>query len=256
MEVSADEVDNVLLATVNTEHRASWHSAFARQYVNVRACADAALYLSSLESRTAYDAIVLEPPVVGSDDIAELMQHVETRTDNPAIVVILSARQPGLLPAAVALGVDLPLLDSLSADEIAEATVRRFKRRPVKQRGSDRWALDSLRWLLEPPGATQPIQLSYKECQFLLRLAESPGQPVARAVFSDLFGATADTFDQRRLDIMVRRLREKVSDISAQGLPMNTAHGIGYALAAPLHVIGPRIGNASSQTGVGTVLVV
>ena len=82
------------------------------------------------------------------------------------------------------------------------------------------------------------MTLTFKEREFLLKLAQQPGQPLSKEVFVGLFETTAELFDPRRLEIMVRRLRNKVREQTNIELPLHTAHGFGYALATPMAVHG------------------
>ena len=45
--------------------------------------------------------------------------------------------------------------------------------------------------------------------------------------------------DPRRLEILVRRLRQRASQELGENLPLQTVHGIGYAFLGDLKVIGP-----------------
>ena len=80
------------------------------------------------------------------------------------------------------------------------------------------------------------VALTSLEFVFLKTLAEGQGQPVSRKRIVAAFGDDYLTYDQRRLDSMVRRLRQKVMHETSVVLPVNTYHGVGYGFTAELTI--------------------
>lgn len=91
------------------------------------------------------------------------------------------------------------------------------------------WQLDRVGWTLTAPNGSV-IALSASETAFLQALAESPGKPVARAALTSAMGFDPKTYDLRRMEILVRRLRRKVLQQSGDSLPLETVHAVGFAL--------------------------
>lgn len=105
-----------------------------------------------------------------------------------------------------------------------------------RQRGQDAvagWMLDALAWRLVAPGG-RDVALTRSELAFLAALAERPGQAVGRAAIIERLGVPADSYDPRRMEIMVRRLRAKVDARTGGTLPVETVHAVGYAFTAPI----------------------
>ena len=83
----------------------------------------------------------------------------------------------------------------------------------------------SPRTLLAPDGAT--IGLSEQDHAVLLALMRADSVVTRRAIVEAL-GEDYLTYDQRRLDTQMRRLRRKVEQASTHRLPVNTLRAIGF----------------------------
>jgi DNA-binding response OmpR family regulator len=66
------------------------------------------------------------------------------------------------------------------------------------------------------------------------QLARSPGQPVPRKDLILALGESPDIYDVRRLEIMVRRLRNKAEKVLGRHLPLETVHRQGLAFTEPI----------------------
>jgi DNA-binding response OmpR family regulator len=70
----------------------------------------------------------------------------------------------------------------------------------------------------------------------LQRLAAQPGQAVSRQNLVLALGQDPQAYDYRRMEVLVRRLRNKVRDSAGVDLPLETVHRLGYAFVATLHI--------------------
>lgn len=95
------------------------------------------------------------------------------------------------------------------------------------------WQFNTLGWSLTAPNGSA-IKLTRSETMLLNMLAAHPGQTVSKEVLIGALGHNPDTYDPRRMEIMVRRLRNKVRMQSSIQLPLETDHGLGYAFAAKI----------------------
>ena len=78
----------------------------------------------------------------------------------------------------------------------------------------------------------QPVAISSNEFDLLWYLAQSAGQVVSRAeLFNQLSGIDYDGFD-RRVDIIVSRLRKKLGDDANNPCRIKTVWGKGYLFVA------------------------
>lgn len=192
---------------------------------NVEAVAD----LSGFRAR--YDAARHRIAVIdlglpdgdGMDLIRELRGH-----GNPLGIVVLTAR--GAIQdrtAGLADGADYYLPKTADLDEIA-ATLAALARR------LDGWNARPATWLLEtaarrltPPGHA-PIPLSRQDLLVLHALMAKQGDNVCRQEIVAALGEDFLTYDQRRLDTQMRRLRRKVEEAAGIPLPVNAARNAGY----------------------------
>ena len=106
-----------------------------------------------------------------------------------------------------------------------------FKRiRPNMQ-----WQLNPVSWTLKAPG-TGEVLLTASEMAVVSRFAESPGQAVSREQLVEAMGADWSTYDPRRLEVMMRRLRVKLEEALGYTPPIHTVRGTGYAFNASIIV--------------------
>ena len=103
------------------------------------------------------------------------------------------------------------------------------------------WHLNAISWsLTAPDGST--VKLTRSETLLLNALASRPGQTVPKDALIGAIGHQPDTYDPRRMEIMIRRLRNKVKTQSSIQLPLETDHGMGYAFAAQITLVQVNVG--------------
>jgi DNA-binding response OmpR family regulator len=98
------------------------------------------------------------------------------------------------------------------------------------------WTLDTLRWRLLAPN-TRSLRLTLKEKILLRALMERAGTPVPREELAWFLEADPRVKHSRGMEIMVRRLRKKMSDTLGLDAPLVTLHGVGYAFTAKATVL-------------------
>ena len=98
--------------------------------------------------------------------------------------------------------------------------------------GESGWIYDTRRWKLHAPGG-QIIPLTQSETKVISCFVETAGLTIPRADVIKFLGKSVDSYDPRRLEIMIRRLRKKVKDHGAE-LPLNTVYGGGYSFVENL----------------------
>lgn len=91
-----------------------------------------------------------------------------------------------------------------------------------------KWQFYHRDWrLLCPSGAA--VELSHLESEFLKILAEHAGSPVKRRdIISTAFKKDPFTYDNRRLEAIVSRLRRKIHAQYPFSQPIKVVHSIGY----------------------------
>jgi DNA-binding response OmpR family regulator len=226
----------IMLATANTMHAHLWRQALADHGADGHACPDQQSCEAWFDAHDSIDAIILEPPLTLEDDLAFVASRCDLTNGGPASIVVLPDGQGGAVAQALQHGFNLPLTGPVDAADLAKATLEVIKRQTEQHNSNGHWRLDAVGWRVIAPDADNAVPLTYKEREFLLNLAHQPGQPVPKESFAYLFSTTPELFDPRRLEITVRRLRRKVRLYTHQELPLHTAHGLGYALGAPMAV--------------------
>lgn len=95
------------------------------------------------------------------------------------------------------------------------------------------WRLDrNARVLVEPGG--KRVSLSQSESRLLELLGQHPAEPVSRRQIIEALGYDWMTYDERRLETLVSRLRQRWRGEAQTELPLKTAHREGYSFTAPL----------------------
>lgn len=123
---------------------------------------------------------------------------------------------------------DYYLVKPFPSDELI-AILHRLKRRLVShQLDSSQWTLNSIRWEITTPNQLE-IELTKNEFALLSCFISKPGQTITREQIIVGLGFNPDTYDTRRLEVMLRRLRKKVEEAGVAKFPLQTIYGVGLA---------------------------
>lgn len=188
----------------------------------------------SVLSRQSADIILLDlglPDDSGFNIIPRLRElHPDTGVLVLTARVMLDSRILGLQ-----LGADNYLTKPIKFPEVAahiEALGRRVRHHEAAA-PERAWSLRRSQRQLEMSGAPA-IDLTEKEFRFLHMLALST-QPIPRdSLIVGLGGDQPD--DNRKMDMLVYRLRRKVKDSVGIELPLRSAYGEGYSLSVAMHL--------------------
>ncbi|MCX7293214.1 response regulator transcription factor [Janthinobacterium sp.] len=136
-------------------------------------------------------------------------------------------------------GADYYLPKSADLDELA-ATLGALARRlgappPAAAPPSTAWVLELGPRRLLPPGCGA-IALSQQDVTVLHALMAEPERIVSRQQIVQSLGEDFLTYDQRRLDTQISRLRRKAEQAAGLALPINTARNAGYRFFADAEV--------------------
>lgn len=178
-----------------------------------------------------FDVLLLDLGLPDGDGAQWLRTRQDLRDKG---VIITTARSDALSRVSgIRAGADVYLVKPVLPEEIV-SLVHNLMRRLRGQIPSS-WLLDSTGWrLLAPDG--RPLKLTHSEHLLLLRLAQSSGHAVSREDLATCLGHNSEHYDYRRLEILVRRLRNKAQEFWGQPLPLETAHRQGYAFTASIQM--------------------
>jgi len=153
----------------------------------------------------------------------------DLRRDQPDVGIVILTARGGTDDKLQGLrgGADHYLVKPIKLAELAAFIVALARRLPCG------WRLVSSRKMLHAPDG-RGIQLSSQELTLMTLLAASAGQTVGRKKIVAAFGADWLTYDQRRLDTMVSRLRRRWKTELSIELPVRTEHGEGYSFCAEI----------------------
>ncbi|WP_404414615.1 winged helix-turn-helix domain-containing protein [Vreelandella aquamarina] len=182
---------------------------------------------------TCPDVVILDP-VLGGYQALTQYQSIQY-FPRPSLVVCTSDRGEEMRIQCAQAGVDYLLYKPIVNQEIP-LLIENLLGRQGEGLQVDLWRLDPLRWKLYPPQG-EAISLAYREMLILLSLSHTPGIAVSREKLVEVLGLNPECFDMRRMEILMRRLRKKITQSNDVPLPLSTVHGIGYAFNGPIRVI-------------------
>lgn len=183
----------------------------------------------------AVDIIVLDVGLPGQDGVAWLSQSGAVK-DKGIVMATARGELPDRLRGLNA-GADAYLVKPIELEEL-RAVVHNVAHRLHRgmEPSPQGWQLHATNWLLtSPAGAT--VKLTQSETVLLNALATRPGQTVPKEQLIQALGHESDSYDPRRMEILVRRLRNKTELKTATALPLETVHGVGYAFASDITLV-------------------
>jgi two-component system response regulator PhoP len=191
--------------------------------------------------RQPFDMVVLDIGLPDEDGLS-VVRHLRELSDM-GIVMLTGQRTREDRIKALSDGADAYLAKPADVEVLA-ATLHSLSRRlqgraptpqPPASKPDGHWHLDTDGWcLVSPSGAV--VALTVPERSVLHTLIERAGAPVGReALISALTGDVYD-FDPHRLDMVIHRLRRKISEQTGETAPLVTARGAGYLFVTePAH---------------------
>jgi DNA-binding response OmpR family regulator len=187
------------------------------------------------------DVVILESTLPGEDglSVASYLRKISR------IGIIILSREATLEHRLECLnsGADVCLTKPVDLRELV-ATLMSLSRRVNTSRSAlttvngptTAWTLLSNTWeLISPNGAF--IGLTSSERSLLSLLMRKSGAAVSRQEIVSEFGHDFRYYDERRLEAIVSRLRRKLEPHQGALNPLKTAHGYGYAFAAPASIL-------------------
>lgn len=163
-------------------------------------------------------------------DGIDLIQDVRARDPELGIVVLTGRNTDQSRVLGLNLGADHFVAKPVRLDVLL-AVVTSLQRRIEGESERPIWRLCAspreLRF-----GEQTPIALSHQDFQTLRAIMQGQGKTVSRRALVEALGQDYLTYDQRRIDSQIRRLRRKVADQWGIPLPVNTVHSVGYLFGA------------------------
>ena len=193
---------------------------------------DSALQLYRSWAGSPFDLVLLDIGLP-DDDGVEIARHLLGLSPSPGIVIYTGHGRSLDRLRGLRAGVDAYLVKPLDMDEVVE-TLRNVHARlaaPVGQvphaAVAGCWSLDRRGWSLTAPSGST-VSLSQAERQVMALLVASRDAPVSREVLIAHLTGDVESFDPRRLEMLVYRLRQKCRQACGEDLPLRTVRGTGY----------------------------
>lgn len=226
----------ILIADSQQDVRQDVRQALEESGFRAMAAASASEIWDAMNSMPV-GAVVLDAALRGPDGM-DLCRDVRERSDVPIILVGANSSEVDRV-VGLELGADDYMAKPYSTRELAarlRAVLRRGRneralgvRRPTEAR-FDGWVVDSSRReVLAPDGAQ--VDLTAAEFALLLVLLDHPQVVIARQRLMELGGVRDAPSSDRSVDVLVSRLRRKLSH-GGRPAPIVTVRGGGYMFSA------------------------
>lgn len=172
------------------------------------------------------DVLVVDRILPDGDGLEAVRLH---RTGSDGTVIVLTARSTlserveGLEAEA-----DHYLQKPVDADELV-ALLKRIERRLAVKVQSN-WLIDKETWTLITPMG-ESLNLTRNELCVLSCFVERGGLTIGKTEIVRALGHDPESYDLRRLEVLVRRLRQKVESLNVD-FPLVTIYGVGFSFNA------------------------
>ena len=179
-----------------------------------------------------FDILILDLGL-GNEDGLEWLKSQSGLKQKGLIITSARMGDSDRIAGAIA-GADVYMVKPVLLDELV-ATLHNLIRR-LQLVNSKPWLLNNLHWTLESPDH-QVIKLTNFEVIFLSNLiTASPGQVITKETIIKSLGHDFASYDPKNIETLLSRLRSKVKKQSGVVLPLQTAHGKGYAFTGQIRI--------------------
>ena len=135
--------------------------------------------------------------------------------------------------AGIKAGADVYLTKPAPLEIVAASVHNLYKR--IKTIRPPHWGINPKTWTLTAPDM-QSLKLTHSEMLLMVQFTKSQEDVVTKNQLILCLGHSPEYYDDRRLEIMIRRLRNKVSTSFGFELPFETVHGKGFAFSSPIQL--------------------
>ena len=179
----------------------------------------------------AFDVLILDLGLGDGDGLNWLADHEPLRSKG---VIITTARgESHQRIEGIKAGADVYLVKPVQLEELASLVTNLLRR--MGGSTSPNWTISRTDWTLRSATGLA-VKLTHSESVLLQTMANQPGAVVPRQALAISLGHDPEVYDFRRMEILVRRLRQKVKTSLGCELPLETVRKIGYAFTTSLQV--------------------
>lgn len=185
----------------------------------------------------SFDFLILDLSLPDSNGV-DVARGLSEKGDPIGIIILTAENGLASRIRGLAAGADAYLGKPFEFDDLLAhmgAVQRRISR--CEPNGADRWVLDILKLRLLAPLSGEVLELTVSEVCLMRTIVESHPKHVSRPELVRALGEDFRFYDERRLEKLVSRLRQKIKGASGKS-PIKTVRGKGYVCAEAIRLVG------------------
>ena len=179
-----------------------------------------------------FDVLILDLGLPDGDGLKWLNERETLR--NKGIIITTARGEDAQRIEGIKVGADIYLVKPIQLEELASLLSNLMKR--LSSDTPAAWMLNRVNWSLQAPSGLA-MKLTHSESLLLHKISLHSGQAISRQDLVKSLGHDPETYDFRRMEILIRRLRKKTKETLGNELPLETVHKIGYAFTAAIQII-------------------
>lgn len=190
-----------------------------------------AIELKQLLRRGPPDLLLLDIGLPGDEDGIQIASALRDRSDLHIVIMTARSGHEERIRGFEA-GADTYLVKPVSFREL-EAVVRRATvRQAANNDPAPRWQFRALQQCLVSPEGVE-ISLTYTERCLLASMLACSEQMASRRELVNALGGEYPSFDDRRIEVGISRLRKKIREAAGREAPLKAGRNAGYAFTEP-----------------------
>jgi DNA-binding response OmpR family regulator len=248
--------DELMLTVAVVEDNADLREDIAfhldRAGFSVISCADAeALDRSFDQVITKQPSILVLDVGLPREDGYSIARRYRAACSGLGIIMLTARTQLEDRLTGLETGADNYLCKPVDMRELVSVVRARARSiRPIRDQVHDGfWRVHTCAWQLDPPGG-DPVCLTASEYRLLKYLATCPGHEASRGELIAALGQDDLDYDERRLEILVSRLRRKIADAADGRNLIRSQRKQGYAFIEPMRLYDPSNGSQQTRAGI------
>jgi DNA-binding response OmpR family regulator len=224
----------VLIVEDDTDLRESFCELLNREGFSADGVKSISSYKAWQTTHTC-DILVLDRNLPDGDGLDILRTHRETQT-TPVIIMSGQGQIEDRI-AGISADADYYFVKPVDSGELI-ALLKRLSRIlnskvEIKTESTPSWVLNTVDWRLSAP-CGRDIALTQSELSLLTVFINHSGIAIERDEIIHALGHAPEHYDTRRIEVLVRRLRNKITSHGIRQFPLATVYGIGYVFNAPM----------------------
>lgn len=224
----------VLIVEDDTDFRESFCELLNREGFSADGVKSVSAYKAWQSTHTC-DILLLDRNLPDGDGLDILRTHRQTETT--PVIIMSGAGQIEDRIAGISADADYYFVKPVDSGELI-AILKRLSRVlndkvKIKTDSPASWVLNTVDWRLSAP-CGRDIALTQSELSLLTVFIDKSGIAIERDEIIHALGYAPEHYDARRMEVLVRRLRNKIESQGILQFPLMTVYGIGYVFNASM----------------------